>query len=296
MQISLQQLDAQLKKALPPLVFISGDEPLLVQEARDMVFSQATKRGFSEKEMIYMDSSFRIESLIESTQNISLFSEKKIVDIRNPSTKFDSALTNFLQSFLSNPFDDRIMVISTGKLTSAQQKAAWCDSIKKNALFVAIWPIALEAMPQWIMNRAKQHQLTLSLDLANMIAHFCEGNLLAAHQVIEKLNLMHANSVISREQLIAVLSDHARFSIFDLSNAIAKRDAKKTIRIMARLQQSGEEPILVLWNLSRVLREKNMEQGLQKAAMIDQVIKGASTGNAWQELLELSVMMCGVKT
>ena len=108
-------------------------------------------------------------------------------------------------------------------------------------------------MPQWIIGCAKQSRVTLSIDLANMIAHFCEGNLLAAHQVIEKLNLMHANSVVTREQLIAALSDHARFSIFDLSHAIAKRDAKKTIRIMARLQQSGEEPILVLWNLSLLL-------------------------------------------
>ncbi len=294
MQVSLPQLDAQLKKAIPPLVLISGDEPLLVQDARDKVFLQATVRGFSEREMIYMDSSFKIESLLSSTQNQSLFSEKKIIDLRNPTEKFDTAITNFLQSFLSNPSDDRIMVISTGKLTPAQQKAAWCDNIKKNALFVAIWPISLEAMPQWIMERAKQSGLTIPIDLANMIAHFCEGNLLAAHQVIEKLNLMHANSVITREQLIAALSDHARFSIFDLSNAIAKRDAKKTVRIMTRLQQSGEEPVLVLWNLSRVLREKNMKQGLQKAAMIDQIIKGASTGNAWQGLLELSLMMCGV--
>lgn len=295
MQLSLQQLDVQLKKALSPLVFISGDEPLLVQEARELVFSQAALRGFSEKEMIYMDSSFQLSSLLSSTQNKSLFSEKKIIDLRNPLAKFDTAMTHFLQSFLSNPSDDQIIVISTGKLTPAQQKTTWCDNIKKNALFVAIWPIALEAMPQWIIGCAKQSRVTLSIDLANMIAHFCEGNLLAAHQVIEKLNLMHAHSIITREQVIAVLSDHARFSIFDLSHAIAKRDAKKTIRIMARLQQSGEEPILVLWNLSRVLREKNMKQGLQKATMIDQIIKGASMGNAWQGLLELSVMMCGVE-
>lgn len=294
MQLSLQQLDAQLKKALPPLVFISGDEPLLVQEARELVFSQAASRGFSEKEMIYMDSSFQLSSLLLSTQNQSLFSDKKIIDLRNPTEKFDAPMTNFLQSFLSHSPDDRIIVISTGKLTPAQQKTAWCDNIKKNAVFVSIWPIKLEEFPQWIIERTKQSRLTLSFDLAHMIAHFCEGNLLAAYQVIEKLNLMHANAVITKEQVIAILSDHARFSIFDLSNAIAKRDAKKTIRIMTRLQQSGEEPILVLWNLSRLLREKNMKNGLQKAAGIDQMIKGASTGNAWQALLELSVMMCGV--
>src|SRR3990167_4811952 len=190
MQLSLQQLDVQLKKALSPLVFISGDEPLLVQEARELVFSQAALRGFSEKEMIYMDSSFQLSSLLSSTQNKSLFSEKKIIDLRNPLAKFDTAMTHFLQSFLSNPSDDQIIVISTGKLTPAQQKTTWCDNIKKNALFVAIWPIALEAMPQWIIGCAKQSRVTLSIDLANMIAHFCEGNLLAAHQVIEKLNLM----------------------------------------------------------------------------------------------------------
>jgi DNA polymerase-3 subunit delta len=293
MQITLKQLDTQLKKTLPPLVLISGTEPLLIQEAREKVIKQAQSSGFLEKILFYLDATFKIETLITATQNQSLFSDKKIIDIRNPGEKFDAAMTDFLQSFLSNPPDDHLIIISSGKLTPAQQKAAWCDSIKKNGLFITIWPIPTESVPQWIMERAKQLQCVISPDLANMITYFCEGNLLATHQVIEKLQLMYPNKTITREDLVAVLSDHARFSTFDLSDAIATRNAKKAIRILKRLQQTGEEPILVLWNLARFAREKNQLSSLQKATHIDEMIKGAQTGDVWQGLTELTVMLCG---
>lgn len=294
MQITLKQLESQLKKSLSSLIFISGDEPLLVQEAREKVIIQAQSSGFLEKTLFYIDSSFKIESLVSAIQNYSLFGDKKIIDIRNPTEKFDAALTGFLQSFLSNPPNDCIIIISSGKLTPAQQKAAWCENIKKNALFVSIWPIPTESMPQWIMARANQLKLIISPDLTNMISYFCEGNLLATHQVIEKLHLIFPNITVTREQLISVLFDHARFSVFNLSDAIAKHHIKKAIRILKRLQQTGEEPILILWNLARFCREKKQLAGLQKATRIDEIIKGAQTGDVWQGLTELTIMLCGV--
>ena len=274
---------------LSPLYLISGDELLLVEEARGQIAAAAKSQGFLEKEIYYIDTAFRIDALMQSHQNQSLFSEKKLIDIRNPNAKFDTALTDFIKHYLDNPVDDRFIIISTEKLTPAQQKSNWCEYIKKLGIFLPIWPIKTHELPQWIIARGKKLQLTLSIDIARMLANFSEGNLLGAQQALEKLNMLYPNSEITREQLISVLSDHARFSIFDLAEAIEQNNIKKITRIITRLEQTDEEPTLVLWSISRKLREMNAITALQQAAQVDEIIKGARTGDVWQALLALSL-------
>ncbi len=294
MQLAIKQLDAHLKKTLSSLYFISGDEPLLAQEARDAILFAAKTNGFSEKEIYHMDSGFRPEMLIESIQNYSLFSEKKIMDIRNPQAKFDTVITDFFKNYLAEPLNDRIIIISTEKLTPAQQKSAWLDDIKKNGVYLPVWPIQPTELPQWIIERATKMQLKLSSDLAKYLAHFCEGNLLNAQQTLEKLQLLYSTAEISREQLLTVLSDHARFNVFHLSDSLLHGNPKKVIRILTRLEQTGEEPALVLWAICRKLRENStsdkVKKALQQAARVDETIKGARAGNVWEMLLQLCLI------
>lgn len=296
MQLTQKQLDTHLKSALSSLYLISGDEDLLVQDARNSIVTAAKKKGFNEKHICHMDGEFSIDTLTGLLQNQDLFFDKKIIDIRNASAKFDKATLSLLEKYLSTTQPDQIIIISTTKLSAAQQKTPWFELIKKKGNHLFIWPISTEALPNWIMERAKNvFSLTLSIDVARLLAHFSEGNLLSAAQSLEKLKLLHPNSEITREQLITVLSDHARFSIFDLSDAIKRKDAKKIARIIARLAQTGEEPPLVLWAICRQLRESDLsgtnKKALQYAARVDEIIKGARTGDVWQALLELSLMV-----
>jgi DNA polymerase-3 subunit delta len=290
-QITLKQLPTQLKNKLSPVYLLSGDEPLFLQEARDAIFAACKSNGFGEKELFHVDASFRPESLIGAIQNQSLFAEKKIIDIRNPAAKFDPTLVTFFQQFFSNPCDDYVIVISTDKLTAAQQKSDWCETIKKHGVFIPIWPLQLNEFPQWITDRAKQLSIQLPGTLSNLLAAYCEGNLLAAHQALEKLKTLYPSAEITREQLISVIADDARFNIFDLSDAMMRNDTKKISRILTRLEQTGEEPTLVLWAICRKLRENSnhpkTKKALQHAAIVDEIIKGGKPGNAWQALLTL---------
>lgn len=300
MQVSQKQLDAHLKKSLSPLYFISGDEPLLIQEAREMIVRAAQQNGFSEKTTLHLDGTASIELLIQAVQNQSLFSEKKIIDIRNPNNKFDAQQTAFLERYTEKPTADCLLVISTGKLTAAQQKSALLSAIKNKGVFLPIWPIALQELPLWIVARAKSVSLNMPQDLAYLLANFTEGNLLATQQAIEKLQLLYPGAVVTREQLISVLSDFARFDIFDLIESIGQKNAKKTARIIMRLQQNGEEPPLVLWAICKKIRDNNafkievVQKSLLFAANIDEIIKGAKIGDVWQALLQLSLFLCGL--
>lgn len=292
MQLPIKQLNSHLNTALSALYLISSDVPLLIQDARDTILKMAKSKGFSEKNSVHCDTLFRTEILEDFIYNDSLFCDKKILDLRNLSAQFESSITMTLQHYLSQPRNDHLVIISTNKLSSAQQKTAWFDLIKKQAVYLPIWPVSFSELPPWILDRNKKFQTILSLDHAKFLAVFCEGNLLAIEQALEKLDLLYPNETITREQLTTVITDHARFDIFDLSDAIAKHNSKKIIRIVKRLQQTGEEPVLVLWSIARQLREQNNAQKnglLQMAAHVDEMIKGAKIGDAWQALLQLSL-------
>ncbi|MCX7121255.1 MAG: DNA polymerase III subunit delta [Gammaproteobacteria bacterium] len=291
MQVALKQLSTQLSKNLSPLYLISGDEPLLIQEARDLIVHAAKLNDFFEREVCHIDSGFRIETLIGSNQNQSLFSDKKLIDIRNSNAKFDAAFVDFIKKYFENPVADRLIIISTEKLNPAQQKTTWFESIKNGGVYIPIWPIKSNELAQWIIERGRKMGLIISSDIARILANFTEGNLLSTQQALEKLNMLYPKMDITREQLISVLSDHARFNIFDLSESIAQGNVKKITRILTRLEQTGEEPTLVLWAICRKLRENHTHHNaLLKAAVVDEIIKGARTGNVWQSLLELSLL------
>ena len=299
MQLTPKQLDTQLTKGLLPLYLISGDVPLLIEETREQIIRGANARGFIEKSVLHIESGFHIETLIILLKNASLFDQQKIIDIRNPDAKFDAPLIAAVIDFLKAPTADRLIIISTSKLTPAQQRAYWFEAIKKSGVFIPVWPIAIEAMPAWVLSRAQKRALTLTLDAAQLLAASSEGHLLAAEQTLEKLALLYPHTEITREKLQTLLTDHARFSVFDLSDAITQHKHKKIIRILSQLEQSGEEPILVLWSICRKIRDiifsaKNSQQAknaLQFAAEVDAIIKGAKSGDVWQHLLQLSLMV-----
>lgn len=274
------------------LYLISGNETLLVQEARDRICKTAEKNGYREKQIIHIESGFCPEILASALQNQSLFCEKNIIDVRNPAAKFESATLHILEKFIKNP-ENQIVIISTDKLTSAQHKTPWFTLIKTKGVYLPIWPITVDKLPRWIIERGEKFNLKITLDAAKFLTHFCEGNLLSAHQAIEKCSILYPESEITRKEWMTVLADHARFNVFDLSQTLFTGNIQKISRILHKLEQTGEEPVLVLWAICRQLREKNpahMKRALQYAASVDEIIKGAKTGSVWDALLELCLL------
>lgn len=294
MQITQKQLQSHLSNALTSLYFLSGDEHLLLEDARNIIIKTAKKQGFSEHQRIYCDNTHFTEALTLAFQNQDLFSTKKIIDIRNPKAKFDGKILSLIETPVKEKNSDFVVIISTEKLSPAQQKTNWYQSFKKNAVVVPIWPIESAALPQWIVERAQERfKLKIAFDAAREIAFFSEGNLLSAEQVLMKLHLLYEKTDISREQLIHVLSDQAQFTVFDLSHALARKNPKKAIRILKQLEKTGEEPVLVLWSITRDYRARNIFAGLTFAGQVDEILKGARPGNPWEALEKLILLGCG---
>jgi DNA polymerase III subunit delta len=254
MQINSQQLQQQLKKTLAPIYLLSGDEPLLAQEAQEQIKVAAKKKGYDMRDLVTINPQFSISTLHQLTESGSLFSDKKHIDVRLQSAKIDKSLTQWLSEYAARPNPDILLTVTTPKLTAAQKKSKWLKGITETGVAVTIWPIKTGELPRWIQNRLKQLNLSAERSAIELLAHFTEGNLLATHQALTKLSLLFPNERITPEKAKQVISDNARFNVFDCSQYALMGQMAKSQRILQQLKQSGGEPTLILWSLAREVR------------------------------------------
>ena len=332
MKVFPDKLEAALKKGLLPIYFFSGDEPLQMGEAADAVRCHAREQGFTEREVMHAEKNFDWNELLAASNSMSLFAEKRVIDLRLPSGKPGKDGGAALLEYANRPPEDTVLLISSGKVDKRSQSAKWYTALDKVGVTLQVWPVEAPDMPRWLDQRLRSRGLQPEPDAARIIAERVEGNLLAAAQEVDKLVLLIGSGPLSAEQAEAAVADSARFDVFGLVDAALEGDAPRLTRMLDGLRGEGVEPILVLWALTRELRslaemaakieggkgldgvlgqvwgkrkgpvkaglqrhnKARWQQMLRRAARLDRVIKGAAAGNAWDELLQLTLLMAGV--
>lgn len=331
MQIKGNDLATHLRNdQLLSAYLVTGADSLLCQEAADLIRAQAKKAGFA-REIITVTANFQWQALIDAIDHYDLFADQRLIEIHNPSGRFDAKGLAALSHYFDKKPDDKRLLILTEKLTGNQKKAKWTQLVQKNGAMVTVWPPSRIALPKWIEDRLRRGKLSADRYAIQLLAQFCEGNLSAAQQAIEKLQLMQPELPVSAEVMQAVISDHASFSPFDCVDAALAGQVKRAVRILRGLQATGQETTLLLWALTQQLRTLySMAQGLAqgqrmvnvlqgqwerrqpilKAALqrlnvatlgacltdalaVDLVIKGAEPGCPWRSLEQLCLRFAG---
>ena len=161
MQLNYKQFKGKTNRAISPVTILTGDEPLLLQESRELIFQQAKKDGFSSRDIVFADHQFKTEQLEELTESMSLFANKRVIDIRQQTSKLPTSFYTWLKNYSERINPDVSIVISLPKLTQAQKKAKWFTSIDKVSTIVTIWPISANELPQWISLNFKDRKKQL---------------------------------------------------------------------------------------------------------------------------------------
>ncbi len=328
MKVRPDQLSQHLAKDLQTIYFISGDEPLQVMESADAVRAAARSRGFTEREVMDVDSGFDWNLLLDAGNSMSLFAEQRILELRMPTGKPGKQGSQVLLEYAERPADDAVLIITSGKLEGSAKNTKWFKTLDQAGVVIQCWPVAPHELPRWVERRMASKGMQPDADAIALIVERVEGNLLAAAQEIDKLFLLYGAGAVSMEQVTAAVADSARYSIYDLVDSALAGDLSRTSRIIGGLKNEGVEPVLALWALSRELRmltsiaESNMSQDaamakarvwdnrkalvrkalsrhglnrwhnfLKRCARIDKVIKGIEQGRAWDELLSLSTQI-----
>ncbi len=307
---------------LKPIYLISGDETLLINEARDRLHQQAIQHGFTNRERYIVERGFDWQQFAMNTQNFSLFSDKTFIELHNPKAQFDKAATQTILNYCDNPPPDKLLLIISSKLTAPQKKAKWYVALSKIGSATAVWPLNLVQLQQFIQQRLKQYRLSADTAAIKLLAELTQGNVLAADQVIQKLALLATNSSITPALIHQISADNSRFSIFDWSQFLLQGDCPGALHCLQVLQQTATEPTLILWLLareSRILYHYHQTQQFQnewsqrqtwlkqaakrlsknklsalihKMHHIDLSIKGLATVNVWQQLQTVTVEFC----
>ncbi len=258
MQLRTSQLEGHLGKTLAPVYVVSGDEPLQVQETLDAIRAAARAKGFDERIRLEADRSFEWETLQGHADNLSLFAQRRLIDLRIPNAKPGDTGAKALRAYAKRPAADTVLLVSTSKLDASGRATRWYKSLAAVGVCVEIWPIEPAKLPAWIRQRAARAGIKLGADAAQLIAERVEGNLLACAQEIEKLSLLlasrAADTETGMETVMEAVSDSARFSVFDLVDSALACHAARTVRITQGLREEGVEPTLVAWALSREVR------------------------------------------
>lgn len=254
MQLRFDALDGHLAKTLAPLYVITSDEHLLALEASDKIRKSARANGCSERDVLVVDRSFKWGELLAANQSQSLFGDKKLIELRIPTGKPGKDGGQALQNYTATLNPDNVTIISLPKLDWATQKAAWVATLQQSAMYIDIPLVERAHLPNWIGVRLAAQQQSADRQSLDFIADRVEGNLLAAHQEIQKLALLHPPGKLSFEQCHDAVLNVARYDVFKLNEAMLVGDTARLVRMMDGLKGEGEALPLVLWAVSEEIR------------------------------------------
>jgi DNA polymerase-3 subunit delta len=262
MQLAPAQLAPHLQRALRPLYTLHGDEPLLVQEAADAIRAAARAQGYGERSVhTVAGAHFDWSAVLAASGSLSLFADKQIVEIRVPSGKpgkdGSTALQQIAETAAGN--DSTLTLVLLPRLDFQTKKSAWFAALEGHGVAIEVQPVERGALPQWIAQRlAVNGQRVAAGDEGQRTLQFfadrVEGNLLAAHQEIQKLALLYPAGELSFAQVESAVLNVARYDVFKLSEAALAGQAARVQRMLDGLQAEGEAAVLVHYTLSEDIR------------------------------------------
>ncbi len=333
MELRPEQLISQIGgQPLAPVYLIAGPELLRVIEAADAVRARARADGIGEREVFDADSrDFDWGQLASSFNAPSLFSARRLVELRLPSGKPGKEGAEVISDFCARPADDVVLLITAGEWSKAHQ-GKWAEAVSRIGVLSVAWAIKPHELGDWIERRLRAKGLRAEPAAVQRLSERVEGNLLAAAQEIDKLALLADGQPLDAARMESLVADAARYDVFRLSEAAFSGQPQAVLRMLAGLRAEGEAvaalmPILIrellltaglarvqaaggnlaaemkakgIWEsrqapfkraLQRHSDPRRWERFVAEASQVDRMAKGRADGDPWLGLERLLVAL-----
>lgn len=314
---------------------IHGGEPLQTLEATTAIHMKLKKHGFIDRKIFTPNNSFNWDQLIAASKELSLFSEKLLIELHLQDHKVGLPGSKTIMQFLNDPHEDICLLIIANKLDSSTQKTKWFTAIQHAGGIIAARPLTEEQLVPWTLARLKRFDFTAAHAIITLLTKFYFGNLVALSQLIETLAVCTPKGELLLEQISPHLHNNAEFNIFNLVDAAIDGDSQKICQIFYCLQNDQAEPAIILWGIAKELRilikiafaleqdlpyaeickdygiwssrsgklrqylnntsRPQLENILQKLTSIDLIIKGVAPGLIWESLLTVYLEFANIK-
>ena len=254
MQLRAEELERHLARKLAALYLIHGDEPLQSLEAADAIRSAARAQGYAEREVFTAERGFDWNLLAASGANLSLFSSKKLIELRIPGGKPGTEGAAAIVQYCAAPVADMLTIVSLPRLDRRSQDTAWFKALTREGVLINTFQVERAQLPQWIAARLARQKQTAGRETLQFLADCVEGNLLAAHQEIQKLGLLLPPGELAFEAVRSAVLNVARYDAFKLNEAMLAGDTARLARMLDGLKSEGEAPPKILWVLAEEIR------------------------------------------
>jgi DNA polymerase-3 subunit delta len=255
MQVRAEQLEARLTRGpLASIYVVSSDEPLLAMEAQDTIRAAARAAGFSERQVIHADGRSDWSQLAGAARGMSLFAERRLLEIRLPTGKPGREGGEALRQHAATSADDLLTLVCLPTLDRTTRGSGWATALESAGVWIDIPALPRGELPGWIGQRLARQKQKAPLEALAFIADRVEGNLLAAHQEISKLGLLHPPGELSLEAVQEAVLDVSRYEVFGLSAAMLEGDRARVLKVIAGLRAEDEPLPLILWVVSEDVR------------------------------------------
>jgi DNA polymerase-3 subunit delta len=294
MQVRPDQLAAHLAKGVKPLYIIHGDEPLLAQEAGDAIRAAARGAGYAERKVFTVGNAahFDWDGFIGASQAMSLFAERQLIELRIPNGKPGKEGSPALQRYCETLSDEVVTIVHLPKLDWQQAKSGWFIALDAAGVMVKVEAVDRRELPAWIAKRlalqgqrvadGEEGQRTLAF-----FADRVEGNLLAAHQELQKLALLHPGAVLTFDEVEAAVLNVARYDVFKLGEAVLAGQVSRALRMLEGLEAEGEAAVLVHWTLAEDIRAlKRIKDAMDDGKPLPLALKEARVWGVKERLYE----------
>ena len=298
MQVRPELLDAHLARGLKPIYTVYGDEPLLAQEAADTIRAAARAAGYAERKVFNVAGAhFDWSGVQGAAMAMSLFAERQLIEIRIPSGKPGKDGSEAMQRYCEQLSDDVLTLVQLPRLDGQQLKGAWFNALDGAGVSVRVEPIVRGALPAWIAQRlSRQGQRVMAGEMGQRTLAFfadrVEGNLLAAHQELQKLALLYPEGELGFDEVEAAVLNVARYDVFKLGEAVLAAQTPRALRMLDGLRAEGEAAVLVHWTLAEDIRAlRRVREALEAGRPLPLALREARAWGAKERLIERAVQM-----
>jgi DNA polymerase-3 subunit delta len=285
--LRLEQLEAHLARELRPLYAIHGDEPLLSLEAADAIRARARAGGFSERTVLSAERGFNWNELAASGASLSLFGDRKLIELRLPSGKPGTDGAQAIEAFCEKLPPDTLIMVTLPRLDRAGQSSAWFQALEARGMVINVFPVERPRLPDWIAARLARQKQSARPETLRFLADCVEGNLLAAHQEIQKLALLLPPGELAFDAVREAVMNVARYDAGKLGEAMLSGDRARLARMLEGLRGEGEALPRLLWLLAEEIRAVcRVQEGVASGRPLAEVLREARVwGDARQSLV-----------
>jgi len=269
-----EQLSAQLREGLRACYFLTGNEPLLIQESADAIRAASSSQGFEEHFSVTLDAQTDWDAIFTSCQALSLFTQRQTLTLQLPENGANAAMAEQLVKLASLLHSDILLVLRMAKLTKAQENSAWFKALSTHAVLVPCQTPEQAQLPRWVASRAKAMKLSVDDQAIQLLCYCYEGNLLALAQALERLSLLWPDGKLTLPRVEDAVNDAAHFTPFHWVDALLAGKSKRALHILHQLEKEDAEAVILLRSLQRDLltllhlQRNQGKQGLR--ALMDQ--------------------------